>query len=265
MNERAVSTRWPSPPPGRAPRRPGQPSAFDSVTVATTSSAPGQPDLGQQPAPARAAHPEPVRLVDHEQRAAGPADGVQRRAAAPCRRRRCHALGDDQRPLLASGRRARRRRPRRRRAAPPRPAPGTAGRRRRATRGSPRRTRQGARARQRGQHAEVRGVAGGEHQRRRRTRRTRRARAPAPTCSAVVPVTSREPVEPAPQVTRRGDRAADHPRIPGEAEVVVAGQVEHAVGGRPRIQLAAQARLRVGGRRAARARRGGAAVTHGAR
>ena len=103
MNERAVSTRCADHRRGPETAPPWLPSAFDSVTVATTSSAPASPTSASSPRPPGPTTPEPVRLVHHQQRAAGPADRVQLAQRGECRRRRIHAVDDDQRALLVPG------------------------------------------------------------------------------------------------------------------------------------------------------------------
>ena len=70
MNDRAVSTRCAVTAAGPSTAPPWPPSALDSVTVATTSSAPASPTCASSPRPPGPRTPEPVRLVDHEQRAA---------------------------------------------------------------------------------------------------------------------------------------------------------------------------------------------------
>ena len=103
MNERAVSTRCAITAAGPTTAPPWLPRAFDKVTVATMSSAPASPCSASEPAAARPDHPEPVRLVHHQQRAAGAAHRVQ--LAQRCERAvdGVHAVGDDQRALLGAG------------------------------------------------------------------------------------------------------------------------------------------------------------------
>ena len=103
MNERAVSTRCAITAAGPTTAPPWLPSAFDRVTVATTSSAPASPCAASEPPAARPDHAEPVRLVHHQQRAAGAAHRVQLAQGGERAVDGVHAVGDDQRALLGAG------------------------------------------------------------------------------------------------------------------------------------------------------------------
>ena len=91
----AITARGPSTAP------PWLPSALDSVTVDHDVVRAGEPGGREQPAAARSAHPQPVRLVDDAAARPGP-----RHTACSARQRgelavdAVHALGDDQRARL---------------------------------------------------------------------------------------------------------------------------------------------------------------------
>ena len=164
MNERAVSTRCAVTASGPSTAPPWAPSAFDSVTVATTSSAPASPTSASSPRPPGPAHAQPVRLVHHQQRAPRPADGVQRAQRGGVAVHAVDALHHHQRPLLVAGgeHRVDRGGVVVRHHRDPRPGQPAGVDERRVVRRVGDDERPGAR--QRRHHAEVRGVAGGEHQ-----------------------------------------------------------------------------------------------------
>ena len=192
----------------------------------------GKARLVDQAAPAGAADAEAVRLVDDQQRAvlaAGRVQAGQRRQIAVDGE---HRIGDHQRPGFAAGGE---RRAHGGDVAVPDDGDPRAGQTRQAstidawlpaseTTRAP------------GPDRAVRPPGWPRTPRRRPARggppRKAASSASNSACSCVLPVTRREPVEPAPHVRRAVDPRLDHPGVAGQAQVVVGGEVEHvAVGG----------------------------------
>ena len=258
MNERAVSTRCAITAAGPTTAPPWLPSAFDRVTVATTSSAPASPSAASSPRPPGPTTPSPCASSTTSSAPRAPAHRVQLAQRGERAVDGVHAVGDDQRALLGAGGEQRvdgggvvaR-------------GDGDAGAGEPAgvdERGVVGRVGddQRAGAGERGDDAEVGGVARRRTPARPRRRRTRRARPPARRAASVVPVTSREPVEPAPQAPGGRDRAF---RPPGGRWTARGSRCPRGpAGARPRRGGAARgaARRRGGWRRGRPARPGGA-------
>ena len=184
--------------------------------------------FGEQSPSARPDHPEPVRFVDDQQRAAGPAHRVQLAERGERAVDGVHAVGDDERALLCAGGEQRvdggRVVARGHGDAGPGEPAGV------DERGVVGRIRDDERARpgERGDDAEVGEVAGGEHE-------GRRGAEERGELVLQLGVQRRRPGDEAgpgraraPGAGRR-DRALEDPRVGGQAEVVVAREVEQAV------------------------------------
>ena len=176
----------------------------------------GKAGLVHQAAPARDRGPRgraPHRRPAARRAAAGRVQAGQRGQIAVDGE---HRVGDHEHRAGSLRRRAPRVRRRRRRARPRRPAPGTTGRRPRSRRGCRRRRPPGAPGPDRAVSAPRLAAYPEEKTRARGAARKEASSASNSACSSVLPVTRREPVDPAPHVrsavtpasTTRGSRAS---------------------------------------------------------
>ena len=239
MNDRAVSTRCAVTAAGPSTAPPCAPSAFDSVTVATTSSAPASPTSASSPRPPGPRTPSPCASSTTSSAPRARHTACSACSGAVVAVGAVDALDHHQRPLLGPTRErgvhradvpARHHRDPR----PGQPA-GVDDRRVVGRVGDHQR----AGAGERGDGPEVGRVPGGEDEPVREPAE-RRERAVQRDVQRRRPGDEPRAGGPRPPGAERRDRALDHPGVARQAQVVVAGEVEHGLGGGPRRQLAAQ-------------------------